>query len=325
MNKYFNSWLMPMLVIFIWVLFMYYSNLFGLYEQQWKIALAMLFGSFIAGSTSVGGGTIGYPVLVLVFGATPLIGRDFSLFVQAIGMSMAMFAIIFSRQKVKWGIVYKALLPGVIGLHVGFILIPLIPSSYLKITFAVLWMSFLVHLFISIKKESAVVSTPLKQETFLICLFSFLGGLASGLVGSGIDMLIFIVMTQRFKIGYKVATRTSIVLMALLSIYATLYRIGIDNVLQNTLLVNMWLVCIPIVAIGAPLGTLFVQKYDVKFLKTLLYFIIVLEIFISHIVIKSTPSLLIYEFVLFALFYLILHYMSNPRISKTKLINSKTS
>lgn len=35
--------------------------------SHWPIALAMSFGSYIAGSTPMGGGTVGFPVLVLIF------------------------------------------------------------------------------------------------------------------------------------------------------------------------------------------------------------------------------------------------------------------
>ena len=41
---------------------------FGYFQQtkeHWPIALAMALGSYVAGSTPMGGGTIGFPVLVL--------------------------------------------------------------------------------------------------------------------------------------------------------------------------------------------------------------------------------------------------------------------
>jgi len=36
-------------------------------QHHWPIALAMALGSYIAGSTPMGGGTVGFPVLVLLF------------------------------------------------------------------------------------------------------------------------------------------------------------------------------------------------------------------------------------------------------------------
>ena len=35
--------------------------------EHWGIAVAMAGGSFVAGSTPMGGGTVGFPILVLLF------------------------------------------------------------------------------------------------------------------------------------------------------------------------------------------------------------------------------------------------------------------
>lgn len=40
-------------------------------KAHWGIAAAMAFGSYAAGSTPLGGGTIGFPVLVLLFHQSP--------------------------------------------------------------------------------------------------------------------------------------------------------------------------------------------------------------------------------------------------------------
>lgn len=47
-------------------------------KSHWPIALAMFFGSYVAGSTQMGGGTVGFPILVLLFGLPAALGRDFS-------------------------------------------------------------------------------------------------------------------------------------------------------------------------------------------------------------------------------------------------------
>lgn len=310
-----KRWMFPIAVLCIWTVFMFSNNYFGLYLDNWQIAVAMLLGSFVAGSTSVGGGTVGYPVLVLLFSVSPFLARDFSLFVQSIGMTMAMFAIVFSKQQIKWGIVLKSLIPGVLGLHVGFELMGFFPPSYLKMTFAVIWASFLIHMLRNRKKSKEEVSRPnLEYKNLIIYLFGFLGGIASGLVGSGIDMLIFIVLTQRLRLSYKDSLTTSIAVMALLSIYGTVYRIGFDNALENKALLDMWLVCIPIVSFGAPLGTVVVKKYNDTLLKYLLYTVIIVEIVISHIVIKKNINLIAYEFVLLSFFLMILSFLSKSKV-----------
>ncbi|MDZ7791496.1 MAG: hypothetical protein U5L08_13585 [Xanthomonadales bacterium] len=65
--------------------------------NHWPIALAMTLGSYAAGSTPMGGGTIGFPVLVLLFEMPASLGRDFSFAVQAIGMTSASIFILARR------------------------------------------------------------------------------------------------------------------------------------------------------------------------------------------------------------------------------------
>ena len=58
------------------------------------MSLTMCFGSFIAGATSEGGGAIAYPVMTLgPWKIHPLVARDFSLMIQAVGMIAASVSI----------------------------------------------------------------------------------------------------------------------------------------------------------------------------------------------------------------------------------------
>ncbi|MEZ6091362.1 MAG: hypothetical protein R3C05_25760 [Pirellulaceae bacterium] len=56
------------------------------FRWGWPIAPTMLVGSFIAGSTSAGGGAVAFPVMTLLFGVAPPVARDFSLMIQTVGM-----------------------------------------------------------------------------------------------------------------------------------------------------------------------------------------------------------------------------------------------
>ena len=53
--------------------------------EQWPVAVAMLLGSYFAGSTPLGGGVVGFPILVLGFGFDASVGRDFSFAIQSVG------------------------------------------------------------------------------------------------------------------------------------------------------------------------------------------------------------------------------------------------
>ena len=71
-------------------------------KEHWPIALAMALGSYVAGSTPMGGGTVGFPVLVLGFDMPASLGRDFSFAVQSIGMTSASILILARRLPLAW-------------------------------------------------------------------------------------------------------------------------------------------------------------------------------------------------------------------------------
>ena len=54
------------------------ADLAGAIALLVAIAAAMAVGSYFAGSTPMGGGTVGFPVLVLLFDGPATLGRDFA-------------------------------------------------------------------------------------------------------------------------------------------------------------------------------------------------------------------------------------------------------
>ena len=64
--------------------------------------ITMVFGSLVAGATSVGGGAVAFPVMTLVLSVPPMVARDFSLLIQTVGMVAASFTIVYQRIAVDW-------------------------------------------------------------------------------------------------------------------------------------------------------------------------------------------------------------------------------
>ena len=58
-------WLVLFYTVWSWLVFAHdrWSDV----VEHWGIALAMAVGSYAAGSTPMGGGTVGFPILVLLF------------------------------------------------------------------------------------------------------------------------------------------------------------------------------------------------------------------------------------------------------------------
>ena len=89
-------WLAGFYAVWVWLVFGH--GLWEVARTHWPIALAMALGSYVAGSTPMGGGTVGFPVLVLLFEMPATLGRDFSFAVQSIGMTSASIFILARRQ-----------------------------------------------------------------------------------------------------------------------------------------------------------------------------------------------------------------------------------
>ena len=62
--------------------------------QWWPAGLAMMIGSFVAGSTPLGGGVIAFPVSVLFLRFTSGESRDISLLIQSVGMNAASYLLV---------------------------------------------------------------------------------------------------------------------------------------------------------------------------------------------------------------------------------------
>ncbi len=89
-------WLAGFYTVWAWLVFG--EGRWGDAKAHWPMAL----GSYVAGSTPMGGGTVGFPILVLLFGMPATLGRDFSFAVQSIGMVSAAIFILARRQTVAW-------------------------------------------------------------------------------------------------------------------------------------------------------------------------------------------------------------------------------
>ena len=119
--------LLGLWIFAVWLVFFYATWLFLVasgnhwhtLREHWGIAAAMAFGSYAAGSTPLGGGTIGFPVLVLLFHQPATLGRDFSFAIQSIGMSSASIFILCRRQLLEWNILRWSLLGSLIGTPLG--------------------------------------------------------------------------------------------------------------------------------------------------------------------------------------------------------------
>ncbi|MDO3387438.1 sulfite exporter TauE/SafE family protein [Gilvimarinus sp. SDUM040013] len=230
-------------------------------KEHWAIAAAMAVGSYAAGSTPMGGGTVGFPVLVLFFELPASLGRDFSFAVQSIGMVSASIFIFARRQPLAWALLKGAMAGALIGTPIGILLLaPLVQDLWIKVFFAVIWGSFgLLHLYRIGEIAGHTGMTDFDESWDLKVGFT-LGILSSALAvsvtGVGIDMVIYAALVLLCRADLKIAIPTSVVIMAFNSVYGVAIK-SMTGSWQPGVYEN-WLAAAPIVALGAPLGVFIV-------------------------------------------------------------------
>ena len=231
--------------------------------SHWPMAIAMAAGSYVAGSTPMGGGTVGFPVLVLLMDLPATLGRDFSFAVQAVGMTSASVFILCKRQELEWPML-RAALPGVLlGTPLGILYVaPLATDLFIKLLFAAMWCSFgLLHLRRINEITSYVGMTP-HDTAFdhkVGFIVGFLGSLTiASITGVGIDMMIYMVLVLWCHADLKIAIPTSVILMAFTSLVGISAKLLFGTVQPGTF--ENWLAAAPVVAIGAPFGAMVVSR-----------------------------------------------------------------
>ncbi len=241
--------------------------------SHWPIALAMSFGSYIAGSTPMGGGSIGFPVLVLFFELPGSLGRNFGLAVQSIGMVSATIYILSARRPLDRGLLRPALIGTLIGTPLGAAFVaPFVPDLWVKLTFAVVWCSFgILHLM----KMNELVNAQGVSDRWrawdgsIGLAIGITGGVVSSITGVGIDMIVYAILVLLYRADLKISIPTSVVLMAFASLVGIASNVILSRIqpglypMDPEVFAN-WLAAAPVVALGAPFGAIVVNLISRK-------------------------------------------------------------
>ncbi|WP_111642171.1 sulfite exporter TauE/SafE family protein [Marinimicrobium alkaliphilum] len=267
-RKHLWVWFLWVAVFYaVWLLLLQAEGAWAATVANWPMALAMAIGGYAAGSTPMGGGTVGFPVLVLFFDQPATLGRDFSFAVQSIGMVSASIFIFARRQPLAWAMLKGAMLGALIGAPIGLIFLsPLVPDLLIKITFAVIWGSFgVLHLY-RINEISSLQGMIEFDERWDQRVGFTLGLIASvfavSVTGVGIDMMLYAALVLLCRADLKIAIPTSVVIMAFTSLYGVVIK-TLTNSWQPGVYEN-WLAAAPVVLLVAPLGVFIVERIGRK-------------------------------------------------------------
>ena len=246
-----------------WTGLIFFGGYLETVVEHWPMSVAMAAGSYVAGSTPMGGGTIGFPVLVLMLDLPATLGRDFSFAIQSVGMTSASIYIFCSRKQLEWPMLRAALAGALLGTPLGIVYVaPLTSDLFIKLLFASMWCSFgLLHLRRINEFTSYEGMTPHDVA------FDHKVGFGVGLLGSlciasitgvGVDLLIYMVLVLWCHADLKIAIPTSVVLMAFTSLVGISVKLILGDLQPGSF--ENWLAAAPVVAIGAPFGVMVMSR-----------------------------------------------------------------
>lgn len=245
-----------------WLCLVGLNNWWGRVADHWPISVAMALGSYVAGSTPMGGGTVGFPVLVLLFDQPADFGRQFSFFIQSIGMTSASIFILCSRMPIARAVLPWAMAGSAVSMVLThYLVFPHLSGTAVKLTFACIWGGFGIVTLLKLRQLLGHHHAPTlsaRSDMVLGLTGGLIGVVASGLTGVGVDMVVYTLLVLIFRSDLKPAIATSVILMAWNSLIGTALTF-IDGQVEPEVVSN-WLAASPVVLFGAPLGTWVVSK-----------------------------------------------------------------
>ena len=296
-----------------WLIILEPSRAISNMINHWEFAFTMVFGSMVAGATSMGGGAVAFPALTKWLHVAPHDAKLFSLAIQSIGMSAASFTIIAMKTPVEWKLIRWVSLGGIPGVFIGTaFLAPLLPPEVIKISFTMMISSFALVLIVLNQNKTGrnlTIHHWGKREQILCLAVGVVGGMISGLVGSGMDIFAYSVMVLLFGLCEKVGTPTSVILMA----FNAVTGFFIHNFIIGDFVApvsDYWLAAVPVVVVGAPTGAILCSLMGRKLIVQILLTLIGIELITSLILIPLTPSVLssgLSALILFTLFYYLMY------------------
>jgi uncharacterized protein len=257
--RYWKAWVV--VVLLGWLAAVSGLGYWAAVREHWPMTVVMILGSLVAGSTPMGGGTVAFPILVLLFHQPASNARNFGLMIQAIGMTSAMIFIICRKVPLPVRVLTGSTCGAAMGFAIGtFIIAPHVESSLVKLLFSCLWMSFGL-LTISRNREICGLKgkgpgdTPAAELIGLAA--GVIGGAMAAMIGVGVEMAVYTAMVLVFRADLKIAIPTAVSAAALASIEGAVLHAYLGDIDRQAFF--NWLAAGPVVLFGAPMGAYLVS------------------------------------------------------------------
>lgn len=308
-------------VLIVWTVGMSMLGAWALYQTRWPMAVTMAFGSFVAGSTPAGGGAVAYPVFTKLLSIPTGDAALFGLMIQAVGMNMAALFIYAHRIPIHVRVFRWAILGSIPGVMAGLAWLTL-PANVPKLVFSSMLLVFAITLYRSHwrrrhQPEREIIGWT-KWDGLRFAGAGLVGGLAASQLGSGADMLCFMVMTLGFGLDEKIAVPTSVVTMGVTSAVGFGFRMLQPE--SVGVVWEYWAVAVPVVAVGAPVGAWVASRVKGGAILVGVFILILVEVVTTAILVPidgPRAAMLVGVFALATLWFRRLRRLRESRWSAT--------
>lgn len=263
-----------------WTYSMEAWQLWRLTVDHWQMGMTMALGSFVAGATPAGGAAVAFPVFTKLLSIDSSDARTFGLMIQSVGMTMASLFIVAQGIPIDWRIIRWGSTAGCLGLILGALTftdlgdIPRIVFTSITMTFGIALL--FLHWFLRQKHDSRDLTWKMRQRVHFAGI-GFVGGVISSMTGSGVDMVLYIVMTLGYGMAERLAVPSTVVCMAIVSIAGFFtHQVLLEDISPSVW--GYWVVCAPIVSVGAPFGAWVVSKISRDLLIVMILTLISLDL-----------------------------------------------
>lgn len=315
----------PAAVTLVWAALVLGSGELERVASHWESSLTMIGGSFLGGASPGGGGAVAFPVFTKVLNVPPAVARSFSLCIQAVGMTSAAITIILAGRTIEPRALAISIVGGVAGFLVALFTLAdvdalfwasRLPASYVKVTFTVVLAAMATVMLLSLRRgefgsQHLVLWT--RRMTVGLALAAFVGGALASLIGTGVNVFVFLFIVLVFGLHPRVGVPTSVIAMATISLVglATLgvldgqlvistdaagdvVRVGGEDVGplpgQEYDLLGLWLAAVPVAVWGAPLGAYVVHRMHEEWLVGFLALFAIVEVVSTVILLDDLRS-----------------------------------
>ena len=268
--------------------------------QFWKISLIMVLGSLVGGGTSEGGAAVAFPVFTKVLHIPPSDARLFSFAIQTVGMGAASLSILYQKIPIERRALAWAGGGGVLGMVLStYLLVPRVPPAMVRVFFTAMVTSLALVLLLAGRGAGAnagrgagafrheAMSVFGARERMILLFAGALGGMLSGLIGCGENIVVFMVMVVLFRVNEKVVTPTTVLLMWMVTAAAFLLHLFVVRDFPPRV-ISYWLAAVPVVVVGAPLGAFLCARIERHTIVMILVSLIAVELVSTLLLVDMT-------------------------------------